>query len=108
MGGVRSSSSDSYSGETAGPRARADYSRTSVQRRLRRGIRAVPTYVLLFVFLLVAVIPFIIVVIAAFKTRTEVVQGVFSLPEVWTSPMPGLRRASPCTSVAASSLSWAW
>jgi raffinose/stachyose/melibiose transport system permease protein len=38
---------------------------------------------LLFVFLLVAVIPFIIVVIAAFKTRTEVVQGVFSLPEVW-------------------------
>jgi raffinose/stachyose/melibiose transport system permease protein len=81
MGEMRLSSTDSHSGETVAPRARPDYDRANA--RLRRGIQAIPTYLLLFVFLLVAVIPFIIVVIAAFKTRTEVVQGVFNLPEVW-------------------------
>ncbi|GAB4545790.1 MAG: carbohydrate ABC transporter permease [Anaerolineae bacterium] len=54
-----------------------------VPRHIRRIFQAVPIYSLLLVFLLVAVTPFIIVVLASFKTKPEIVRGVFSLPEVW-------------------------
>lgn len=53
------------------------------QRWLRLGARTAPTYLLLTLFLLVAVVPFIIVAIAAFKTKAEIVQGVFTLPAMW-------------------------
>jgi raffinose/stachyose/melibiose transport system permease protein len=83
MDEAKLSSSDSYSADAVARRARPDYRRTRTRRRLRRSIRAVPIYLLLFVFLLVAVVPFVIIVFASFKTKTEIVQGVFSLPEVW-------------------------
>jgi len=83
MDEVKLRSTDSYSADAVGHRARPDYSRDRTQRRLRRSIRAAPIYLLLFVFLLVAVVPFVIIVFASFKTKTEIVRGVFSLPEVW-------------------------
>ena len=45
--------------------------------------RAVSTYVVLSLFLLLAIGPFIIIVLAAFKTDTEIARNVFGLPEVW-------------------------
>jgi raffinose/stachyose/melibiose transport system permease protein len=50
---------------------------------LRKTLQGASVYIILGFFLLVAVIPFTIVVIAAFKTRGEITQGVFTLPEVW-------------------------
>ncbi len=41
------------------------------------------TYVLLIPFLLLAVVPFVIVVFTAFKTPEEIAQGAFSPPEIW-------------------------
>jgi raffinose/stachyose/melibiose transport system permease protein len=52
-------------------------------RWLRRRIGAVPTYVLLSLFLLLAVVPFLIVVLAALKSSSEITRGVFRLPETW-------------------------
>jgi raffinose/stachyose/melibiose transport system permease protein len=52
-------------------------------RRLRRFSRSTPTYVLLSISLAIAVIPFLIIAIAAFKTNAEISQGVFHLPAVW-------------------------
>ncbi len=51
--------------------------------RLRKAGQIAPVYFVLILFLLVAVIPFTIVAIAAFKSRAEITQGVFTLPEVW-------------------------
>ena len=53
------------------------------QRWLARGGWAAITYALLTLFLLLAVIPFVIITIAGFKTSDEIAQGVFSPPEVW-------------------------
>jgi len=52
-------------------------------RWLRRSIGAVPTYVLLSLFLLLAVVPFLIVALAALKSSSEITRGVFKLPETW-------------------------
>lgn len=53
------------------------------RRRLRRGLRAIPTYLVLTFFLLLAIIPFVIIAFTAFKTSNELARGVFNLPEVW-------------------------
>ena len=83
MGEVKLSSTDSLGSDGVARHARPDFSQARARRRFRQGIRAVPTYFILSIFLLVAVIPFIIALIAAFKTNAEIAQGVFSLPEVW-------------------------
>ena len=77
------SSTDSLGGITVVSRARQGIDRARAPRGLRRSAWAIPTHVLLIMFLLVAVIPFIIIVFAAFKTKAEIVQVGFSLPEVW-------------------------
>ena len=77
------SSTDSLGGITAVSRARQGIDRARAPRGLRGSAWAIPTHVLLIMFLLVAVIPFIIIVFAAFKTKAEIVQVGFSLPEVW-------------------------
>jgi raffinose/stachyose/melibiose transport system permease protein len=57
--------------------------RPGALRRLRRGIRTVPTYAILAVFLLLALTPFFIVALTALKARHEIAMGVFRLPETW-------------------------
>jgi raffinose/stachyose/melibiose transport system permease protein len=52
-------------------------------RWLRRVVQVTPIYVILSLFLLLALIPFIIVVLTAFKTSSEIASGVFNLPETW-------------------------
>jgi raffinose/stachyose/melibiose transport system permease protein len=49
----------------------------------RRWVRAAPTYLVLVVFLLLAVTPFLIVALTALKSSSEIAQGVFRLPETW-------------------------
>ena len=49
----------------------------------RRHLQVVPIYLLLTLFLLLAIIPFIAIVLTALKGRDELVRGAFSLPEVW-------------------------
>lgn len=48
-----------------------------------RQVRNVPAYLLLALFLLLALLPFVIIVLASFKASTELTRGVFTLPEVW-------------------------
>ena len=48
-----------------------------------RGLRGAAVYVLLGVFLLLALLPFVIILLASFKASTELSRGVFTLPEVW-------------------------
>lgn len=52
-------------------------------RRAWRGLRAAPTYAALTLFLLLAAIPFVIIVLTAFKSSSEIGRGVFNLPEAW-------------------------
>lgn len=40
-------------------------------------------YIVLALFLLLALLPFVIVILASFKANTELSRGVFALPEVW-------------------------
>jgi raffinose/stachyose/melibiose transport system permease protein len=49
----------------------------------RRQFQALPLYLLLTVFLLLAVIPFVTIALTALKSRDELVRGAFSLPEMW-------------------------
>ena len=51
--------------------------------RLSFKARDLPVYLILIVFLLIAIFPFIIMVFTAFKTSSELARGAFSLPEVW-------------------------
>jgi raffinose/stachyose/melibiose transport system permease protein len=51
------------------------------KKRLRPG--GVAVYIVLVLFLLLALVPFVIVVLASFKTNAELSRGVFALPEVW-------------------------
>lgn len=51
--------------------------------RLSFKARDLPVYLILLVFLLIAIFPFIIMVFTAFKTSSELARGAFSLPEVW-------------------------
>jgi raffinose/stachyose/melibiose transport system permease protein len=44
-------------------------------------IKRLPIYLLLLLGVLIAVVPFIVTIIASLKTTVELVQGVFSLPE---------------------------
>lgn len=53
------------------------------RRGARRELRAVPTYLTLVIFLLAAIVPFLIVALTALKSSNEIAQGVFKLPEVW-------------------------
>lgn len=46
-------------------------------------MKRIPTYMLLMFFLLIAIIPFVIIVFTAFKTNREIIRGVFDMPEVW-------------------------
>lgn len=48
-----------------------------------RQLQALPTYLLLTLFLLLAIIPFITIALTALKSRNELIHGVFALPEVW-------------------------
>ena len=57
--------------------------RWKLWRTLRRFFRPIPTYVILIIALAIAVIPFLIIALAAFKTNAEISQGVFHLPAVW-------------------------
>ncbi|MCB0212581.1 MAG: carbohydrate ABC transporter permease [Anaerolineae bacterium] len=45
--------------------------------------RDVPVYIVLLIFLLIAIFPFIIMIFTSFKTSSELARGAFSLPEVW-------------------------
>jgi raffinose/stachyose/melibiose transport system permease protein len=56
---------------------------TRRQRWLAHSGWAAITYSLLTLFLLLAVIPFVIIAIAGFKTSDEIARGVFSPPDVW-------------------------
>ncbi len=49
----------------------------------RRALQTVPLYLLLTIFLLLAIIPFVTIALTALKGRDELVRGAFSLPEVW-------------------------
>ncbi len=46
-------------------------------------LRTWGVYLVLGLFLLLALLPFAIIVLASFKTSSELSRGVFSLPEVW-------------------------
>jgi raffinose/stachyose/melibiose transport system permease protein len=50
---------------------------------LSRHLRNAGVYIALALFLLLALLPFAIVVLASFKASTELSRGVFALPEVW-------------------------
>lgn len=52
-------------------------------RRARWPVRTALTYVVLTVFLLIAIGPFLIVTLAALKTGDEIAINVFGLPAVW-------------------------
>jgi raffinose/stachyose/melibiose transport system permease protein len=52
-------------------------------RSLRRSLRALPLYLLLTLFLLLAIIPFAAIALTALKSQNELARGAFSLPEVW-------------------------
>ncbi|MEW5961012.1 MAG: carbohydrate ABC transporter permease [Chloroflexota bacterium] len=54
-----------------------------LQHRLPRALQTAPTYTVLIIFLLLAAIPFFIIVLTAFKSSSEIGRGVFNLPEVW-------------------------
>ncbi|MEJ7837610.1 MAG: carbohydrate ABC transporter permease [Thermomicrobiales bacterium] len=45
-------------------------------------IKKLPIYALLLLGCVVAIVPFLVTILASLKTRTELVQGVLSLPEV--------------------------
>lgn len=55
----------------------------SAQQRLHRALQAAPTYAALTLFLLLAAVPFIVIVLTAFKSSSEISRGVFHLPDVW-------------------------
>jgi raffinose/stachyose/melibiose transport system permease protein len=46
-------------------------------------LQALLLYLLLTLFLLLAVIPFVIIALTALKSQSELARGAFSLPEVW-------------------------
>ncbi|MDQ3780547.1 MAG: carbohydrate ABC transporter permease [Chloroflexota bacterium] len=46
--------------------------------------RMAVTYVILTIFLLIAIVPFFIIALAAFKTDEEIARNVFGLPSVWS------------------------
>ncbi|GIK43401.1 MAG: sugar ABC transporter permease [Chloroflexota bacterium] len=48
-----------------------------------RSLRALPLYLLLTLFLLLAIIPFAAIALTALKSQNELARGAFSLPEVW-------------------------
>ncbi|HEX2282069.1 MAG TPA: carbohydrate ABC transporter permease [Thermomicrobiales bacterium] len=52
--------------------------------RLRASLRAVLTYAILTLFLLIAVAPLLIIGLSAFKSAEEIAQNVFGLPQTWT------------------------
>ena len=63
-----------------------DSTLSACSRRLGRlsfTARDLPVYLILLVFLLIAIFPFIIMIFTAFKTSSELARGAFSLPEVW-------------------------
>lgn len=54
-----------------------------MRRTWQHSLRAAPVYLVLALFLLLALLPFAIAVLASFKAPTELSRGVFALPEVW-------------------------
>jgi raffinose/stachyose/melibiose transport system permease protein len=48
------------------------------------GCRTAVTYALLTVALVIALVPFVILILAAFKSDAEIARGVFVLPESWS------------------------
>jgi raffinose/stachyose/melibiose transport system permease protein len=52
--------------------------------RLRANSRTVLTYVVLTIFLLIAIGPLLIIGLAAFKTSEEIAANIFGLPATWT------------------------
>lgn len=53
------------------------------RRAARRSLAALPTYLMLSLFLLIAVVPFIIIFFTAFKTSADPSGSVFAPPVVW-------------------------
>jgi raffinose/stachyose/melibiose transport system permease protein len=51
--------------------------------RLRRSLVNTPTYLLLSLFLVLAVIPFALIFLAAFKDSAEIAHNTFGLPQEW-------------------------
>ena len=68
--------------EVARPSATAR-STTSVGTLLRRNAGQFPLYVALTVALLIAVVPFIWVIVSSFKSNAEIFQSPFALPRTW-------------------------
>jgi raffinose/stachyose/melibiose transport system permease protein len=52
--------------------------------RLRASLRTILTYVVLTLFLLLAVGPLLIIALSAFKSAEEIAQNIFGLPQTWT------------------------
>lgn len=48
-----------------------------------RWLRLIPNYLLLTVFLLIVLLPILGIVLSAFKTDAEIIEGPFSLPSEW-------------------------
>lgn len=73
-------------GETVdrfGPADATSGARGGARTKARWDARLVLTYALLTFFLLLAIGPFLVIVLAAFKSGDEIGRNVFGLPEVW-------------------------
>lgn len=58
-------------------------SATTLSDRARRDSRGALTYLILTVFLVIAVLPFVGIILTAFKTPSELTSSPFALPTVW-------------------------
>ncbi|MFN8447269.1 MAG: carbohydrate ABC transporter permease [Anaerolineae bacterium] len=56
---------------------------TTLSDRARRESRGALTYLILTVFLVIAVLPFVGIILTAFKTPSELTSSPFALPTVW-------------------------
>ena len=56
---------------------------TTLSDRARRDSRGALTYLILIVFLVIAVLPFVGIILTAFKTPSELTSSPFALPTVW-------------------------
>lgn len=57
---------------------------TSGIGRVRASARMIFTYAVLTLFLVLAVAPFLLIALSAFKSATEIAENIFGLPEVWS------------------------
>ena len=68
---------------TSRPNGAADFAASARAARFRRSSRTLLTYIILSVFLVVALLPFVAIILTAFKTPLELRDNPFALPQVW-------------------------